>query len=303
MPVITLYRHGVTAGTPPSAKAGGGLRGEVTGWSESSTRSNRLFLYSVDETQLTGDGYALSLTVRDIPSSHADWHQLRKAFSKRLDRLGLIRMHWLTEWQRRGAPHLHAAVWFPFSDRSYLPAILRAWLDLARPFGALSRSQNVVPIHEAIGWFQYLSKHAVRGLRHYQRSAESIPVGWQKTGRMWGRWGSWPLKDRVRVSVSMPGYHRFRRLVRSWRIADARVALSAARRRVDLLQQYRPGLILEVDRRRLRDAAARVSSARGMLRCPDPRLSAVRGVSEWMPIDQQLDLLELLQQLGHTVDG
>ena len=44
-----------------------------------------------------------------------EWGQLRRAWIKRVNRLGAVRLHWIVEWQRRGAPHLHVAVYFPES--------------------------------------------------------------------------------------------------------------------------------------------------------------------------------------------
>jgi hypothetical protein len=113
MPVIQVYRHGMTAGVPPSMPPSPThRRGDVQGWSKNATRSNTRFLYSVDETKLTGHGCAVTLTIRDCPPSAQDWKRLREALFVRLRRMGLVRAHWLTEWQRRGVPHLHGALWF-----------------------------------------------------------------------------------------------------------------------------------------------------------------------------------------------
>lgn len=305
MPVLTVYRHGSTCGVPPALNTHPrAIRGEVGGWSDRSTRSNQRFLYSVDERELSGEGWALSLTVRDCPPDHAAWHKLRRAFSKRLERMGMIRMHWLTEWQRRGCPHLHAAIWFPDGEGiGARDGILYHWVTLARVFGAKPQAQHIKPIHDDIGWFQYLSKHAVRGLKHYQRSAESIPEGWQKTGRMWGRWGDWPTVEGIRLSMAMPGFHAFRRIVRAWRKADARAAVTGSTSWKDERGQR---FAFFDDQHRLRHlrrsgVLRRLQSARGMLRCTDPKLSAVRGVSEWLPIDITLDMLGQLHRLGFEV--
>ena len=113
MPTVKLYHHGATGGVAPTKNTHErSIRGDVEGWTASSTRSNTRFLYSVEHEKLYGIGFALSLTIRDCPESHDQWHKIRRAFLMRLSRMGLIRCHWLTEWQRRGCPHLHAAVWF-----------------------------------------------------------------------------------------------------------------------------------------------------------------------------------------------
>lgn len=191
MPVLTEYRHGLTMGNPPGRNDHQrAKRSTVEGWTDASTRRNTRFLYSVDERKLTGHGFGLSLTVRDCPPTGAAWKQLRERFVKRLRRMGMIRMHWLTEWQRRGCPHMHAAVWFDEGLRDRDPmamaTIVDHWVALAAEYGAGPRGQHVAQITDSVGWFQYLSKHAVRGLGHYQRSADGIPPGWERTGRMWG---------------------------------------------------------------------------------------------------------------------
>ena len=63
MPVLTEYRHGMSMGIPPGRNTHvRAKRDTVEGWSDSSTRRNTRFLYSVDERKLTGHGFALSLT-------------------------------------------------------------------------------------------------------------------------------------------------------------------------------------------------------------------------------------------------
>lgn len=236
-----------------------GKREAVSGWTDRSTRSNTRFLYSVDERLLSGHGFALSMTVRDCPPTADDWRVLRETFLKRLRRMGMVRGHWLTEWQRRGCPHMHAAIWFDAElaqrDPFAMHTIKQHWVDLASVYGAGLRGQHVALIEDSIGWFQYLSKHAVRGLKHYQRSSDSMPEGWTTSGRMWGHVGEWPLVDSLRLELDHAGFAAFRRIVRGWRIADARAS---------------------GDRHRIR-------SARLMLNCNDRNLSAVRGLSEWFP--------------------
>ncbi|MFO5855242.1 hypothetical protein, partial [Klebsiella pneumoniae] len=39
-------------------------------------------------------------------------------------------------------------------------------------------------------------------VKHYQRTADSIPEGWQKkTGRVWGKVGHWPVQEKVRINL------------------------------------------------------------------------------------------------------
>jgi hypothetical protein len=282
MPVLTVYRHGMTAGVPPMKNNHlRAKRGEVGGWSEGAARRNVRFLYAVEETKLEGDGYAVTLTLRNCPPNATAWHRMRRAWIERMRRAGMVSLHWVTEWQRRGVPHLHGAVFMP--KNAYTPAEFRAfavgaWLAVSAEYETRERGQHVHPITGAVGWFQYLSKHAARGVAHYQRSSENIPAGWKsKTGRMWGHVGDWPARPSVRFNLQDQhgdrGYFAYRRMVRGWRVADARAGN---------------------DRRRQR-------SARTMLRCDDLALSRVRGVSEWVPEPVSMAMLANLAGRGFSV--
>lgn len=252
-------------------------RQAVEGWTNASTRRNTRFLYAVDERKLTGPGLALSLTIRDCPPSADDWTRIRNAFFDRLRRIGLTRAHWLTEWQRRGVPHMHAAIWFSpealAADPFLMDTVRTHWCDVATAYGAGPRGQHIAPIADAIGWFQYLSKHAVRGLSHYQRSPDGIPTGWTKTGRMWGHLGDWPLIEPVRYTVHNDAFWAYRRMVQRWRLADARAS---------------------GDR-------SRVRAARRMLQCSDRSAGSVRGVGEWIGSDQTQQFLRHLASMGHEI--
>jgi hypothetical protein len=277
MPTVTVYHHGTTGGVPPTVNNHKrAKRGECEGWTYSSIRSNTRFLYSVDESGLSGTGFALTLTLKDCPPSHEVWHTMRTNLLKRLRRLGLVRSHWLTEWQRRGVPHLHAAIWLdcdPSDFGRYKAVIMGAWLDISAPYRSITRSQNIVPIRDSVGWFKYLSKHASRGLHHYQRSSDSIPEGWKKTGRMWGYTGDWSVREPVAFNLDNSAWAAFRRIVRGYRTADARASGNASR----------------------------IHSARHMLTCHDKNLSTVRGISEWMEEGTQLQIMAHLRAQGYAV--
>ena len=129
-----------------------------------------------------------------------------------------------------------------------------------------------------VGWFQYLAKHAARGVKHYQRTADSIPPEWQrKTGRVWGKVGDWPVQEKVRINLQDQhgdgGWFAYRRLVRSWRLADARSA----------------------------GDAYRIRSARAMLQCPDQVRARLIGYSEWMPYEVQMALIGNVASRGYSV--
>jgi hypothetical protein len=278
LPTISAYQSGSTAHIP-----NGGVslhkrakRGTVQGWTRESVRRHTKWLYSIDVNQLGGFGYAFTGTLRDCPASSDDFHRVRRNYFDRLTRLEAVRLHWVIEWQRRGVPHVHMAVYFDHELSAAEQFRLKDhWVALCEPYGASHAAQYVLPISGPAGWLQYLSKHAARGAAHYQRAGK--PSGWEKTGRLWGHEGQWPAEDPMRFDVPRGAYFRYRRLVRSWRLADARMEKDPDTRR------------------------RRIKSARGMLRCNDQALSQVRGISEWIDQDTLLGFLALLANDGHEV--
>lgn len=186
--------YGVAPMQNPSCRA---PRDVIVGWSSGAARRNLHFLQSIDERRLTGIGWALTLTVRDCPESPELWHRLVRDYFQQVGRalgtfgLKLDRYHYVTEWQKRGVPHLHGAVYISGEFLNAPGFLKRTWLQYAGRYGASSLGQYVLPVAGAVGWFQYVSKHAARGIKHYQRSSKAIPDAWQSgTGRMWGKGGT-----------------------------------------------------------------------------------------------------------------
>jgi len=280
MPVLRVYHHGTTAAAGNMPNPSPPKRGKVIGWSPAAARRNVRFLYGIRADELSGHGFAVTLTLRDCPTSHDEWHALRIAYMHRLRRMGMIRSHWVTEWQRRGVPHLHLAVWFPDPETSdqasaIVAGLTRHWLEAgAADLGSQERGQHVARIDGAVGWFQYVSKHAARGAKHYQRDPEALPQQWEKTGRLWGHTGDWPRDDAMKFDVSKPAFFAFRRIVQRWRLADARAS---------------------GDRGRIR-------AARRMLQASKRTIGEVRGVSEWVPMEMQTRIVVHLAAQGHEVD-
>lgn len=307
MRTIKVYRHGCTLGTAPLKNDHlREKRSTVSGWSHGATRRNTAFLRSVVEPELSTDSqgqplraYAVTLTLKDCPATSDDWHKLRKAFLMRLSRAGLYRSHWVTEWQRRGVPHLHGAFWVPMDVMPW--QIIRHWLELTSSSGASDRGQFITPITDAVGWFKYLAKHASRGVSHYQRNPMNIPPEWRKkTGRVWGKTGDWPVRDAIAVELDDQAYFALRRLLKHWRHADARASVPES---VSLAVRKQPELSACPPHVQLRASGAlrRVVQARRMLTCGCPRLSAVRGASEWLPEEVQLIALDWLRSEGYSV--
>jgi len=255
VPRVTVLPNGVTASIPRrgSMKSEASKRGQVRGWSAQSAARLRRWFYSVDGDRLDGQGFALTLTVRDLPPSARDWTETRERFLKRIRRAGMTRGQWLTEWQRRGVPHLHGCVFFP-SDLEVSEELLRGhWLASADSWRPGHSAQHVTPLWGLPGWLQYQAKHSSRGVRHYQRA--SVPEAWQNgTGRLWGVVGEWPTREEA-VDVDLMTFWRFRRLMRGWMLGQARQ---------------------DGDDRR-------AAWVRGMLRDPDEARSRVRAVGEFCP--------------------
>lgn len=277
MPTAAVYPAGGTTYMPGggTSKHERGKRTEIHGWAPSSVRRQRNFLYSVQVDQLTGYGYAITLTMRDTPKSAVELAALISALMDRYRRMGMIRLHWVIEWQARGTPHLHMAVYMPQELPKRGWELVEHWLAVSEPYGASWASQDVKPIETAGGWLQYLAKHAARSVKHYQR--HGMPPGWEKTGRLWGHRGDWATAEPMRFDIDRAGWFRLRRLIRAWRLADARAERDPATR------------------------AARIASARRMLSHRTPEVSQVRGTSEWVPEGVYLRFLGLLADQGHTV--
>lgn len=274
MPSMRLYQNGLTAymgGTGDHVRA---PRGEVVGWSDAAARRQTRWLWKIDAPALTGYGFAVTLTMTHTPDTAAEFHRLRRAWIKRAERHGAVRIHWVIEWQRRGTPHIHAAVYFD-EAQAQSPAFLAVdWCAIAEPYVAELWSQTVKPITGVGGWLKYLSKHAARGARHYQRQGH--PDGWQKTGRLWGYCGQWPVIEPMELpDLSNREFYRVRRIVRAWAVADARKAGDWKRVRY------------------LRRAGR-----------PDTeKMSRCAGVAEWIPEDVSLRLVDLFERENRAPQG
>lgn len=265
MPVLTVYHGGLKMGCAPFPEKNmhqRAKRGEVAGWTAGASRRNTAFLQSVRPADLTGYGWAVTLTLRHCPPAAADWGGLVESWLDRIRKMrGFIRLHWVVEWQARGVPHLHACVYFEEPDRPR--QVLAAWLDLSRDYGSMPSGQHMAAITSTGGWLRYLAKHAARGQKHYQRQRHQLPSGWTTTGRLWGKRGKWPVSQALRLQIDDRAFYRLRRVVRGLYRAHARAVGSA-------------GLIV---------------AARRYLRCTYKPASRVRGCAAWADGSQVVDVL------------
>jgi len=274
MPKITIMPDGCKAAKAAGMNRKPLKRDKATGWSTGSARRNADFLMSIDAFALgRGTSLSVSLTLgRELAITPQVFTAMRKSFFMRLRRMGLVRLHWLTEFQRDGTPHLHMMVYFPPTDDwlSLCERVRNHWLSVAVATGAERAGQHVVPVSHLKGWKIYLAKHGARGVNHYQRK---MPAGWEEPGRMWGYLGEWPTR-RLELETDDETFFRFRRFVRSWRVSQAR---RAVRRDPDS-----------------RSARRQLLAARRSLVEGEPGSSArstFRGLSQWLPEALAVDFL------------
>lgn len=221
MAKLSIFPGGSSGGFPgPGHRLTDTTRGEVKGWTPGSSRRLVAWLWSVNVDALSrDDGWAVTLTVGETPPSAEEWQACRDKLLRKLRALGVELVHWVVEWTARGRPHLHMAVYGPGRLDAH---ILSAWLLVVDSMGwpASTKAQHIVPITGTSGWLQYVSKHAARGVAHYQR--QGAPPGWEKTGRLWGHSGEWPLEVPIEVELERVQFHRYRRLARAWQRARMR---------------------------------------------------------------------------------
>lgn len=274
MPKITIMPDGCKAAKGAGMNRNPIKRQKATGWSTGSARRNSDFLMSIDALALRdGEALSVSLTLgRDLTINPKTFTKMRNAFLERLRRMGLIRLHWLTEFQRDGTPHLHMMAYFASSPDALAlcQRVCNHWLSVAAATGAQRSGQHVVPVTHLKGWKIYLAKHGARGVKHYQRK---MPAGWEEPGRMWGYLGEWPTR-KIELETDADTFFRFRRFVRAWRVSQAR---RAVRRDPDS-----------------RSARRQLVAARRSLVEGEPGSSgwtSVLGVSQWLPEALAVDFL------------
>jgi hypothetical protein len=213
-----------------------GKRGACSGWTRGAVLRNADFLGSIVPEELTGVGVACSLTVLDCPPSPEAWQDARRAFIRRLERMGLVRFHWLTEWQLRErsgggpVPHLHCILFFKEGASSALAGwVIKHWLEVTSDWRSSGYGQDAKGVTDKIqGWLQYLSKHGSRSVSNKQRIAGMIPDAWSTAGRLWGKGGDWPTSS-VAVLADDRTFFLYRRLMRNHAKAAARERLRKAR--------------------------------------------------------------------------
>lgn len=298
MPNLTLMPNGINA-----AFAGGNSspekRGVIRGLSASAARRHQNALRSVDGSQLYGAPFTFTLTVRDVPESAEAWDRAKRALWKRFTRAGAIRVHWCLEWTRRGRPHLHGIAFFPTHNgrpgrvvhspegplwELVLPCMIPAWWQqIACKWGVSLNAQHAsVRASAEKAWFRYMSKHASRGVGHYQRQADAVPEGWRTTGRMWGTFGCpWPLRAEKQALKTWE-FHRLRRQARAYARSVAVTHIRKGEATADP----------KLSKKLIRQGKATLRYLGNLSRICDPVRSARFPVSEWIPLEVSSLMLE-----------
>lgn len=270
MPVLSVYTNGTSASVLSGLAPAIAPRGNAQGWTPGAARRNDQFLQSIDFSSLSGEPWALTLTIPaegagkgHVPDS-GEFHAMLRAMLERLRRMGAIRWHWVIEMTRRHTPHTHLSVWLPGTAPDRELKIRVAWAKITAKHGlAVSQRAQCVKRMTSTGWAQYTSKHGARGVKHYQRERAALPEGWrERPGRMWGYGGEWPSpaeRQPLRRELGQRAFWRYRRLVRSWCLSNARRTKN--------------------DRLRKRY----IRQARHMLACSHRKLSPVKPINVWVP--------------------
>jgi len=225
-------------GSNAQEQDGGGIRGEVVGFSRASRKRLLEFMAKVRyDTQLI----FLTLTYPDhFPQSEDAWEAHFEAFRRRFERrFPQWRCIWRKEMKMRKsgdfkgffAPHWHFLVW---SDSSGNPT---TWEVMVESYGkkvkkTVSGLSEIVEDWALLAWSQIVAsddmKHkiygcfacAVRNRRHaYSYVSKYIAKEDDDNlavGRRWGRIGTFDTSESDSVVLSKKEYIEYRRLVRSF---------------------------------------------------------------------------------------
>jgi len=154
----------------------GGTRGAIAGLSRQSRL--RLMHYARNLRQLT---HMLTLTYPGVFTNDGrrvkrDWAAFRKWLRRAYPELGGL---WILEFQRRGAPHLHAFLNgpIPYSD------VANRWYEIVGSGDERHRvaGTRIESLRMPTAVASYAAKYAAK------LEQKDVPVAFYEVGRMWGR--------------------------------------------------------------------------------------------------------------------
>ncbi|HAI14386.1 MAG TPA: hypothetical protein DCM28_21965 [Phycisphaerales bacterium] len=166
---------------PTSVKAGGGIRGEVKGFSKNARRRLIRKVGSIDRDAIKQMPIFITLTYPGIwPNDPKVWKKHLDTWSKRLKRrYPKACAIWKLEPQKRGAPHYHLIVLnVPHISKNWLA---ESWYEVVGSGDDkhLRAGTRVETIRTWRGCMSYAAKYTAKVI-------EELPEGWEKVGRMWG---------------------------------------------------------------------------------------------------------------------
>lgn len=183
---LRVVRQGVANIVPPK----GYVRGEIQGFSPEASR--RLKEFCMTQCVCERVVWAFTFTVRrDI--SATDWRSALKRFRMALKYQGWAGV-WRVELQRRGVPHIHAAMWLP-EDVGW-KAVRDLWLSATRQEDDREARRHAVlgkpiPAAKEAGWTVYQALH--------NGKHKESQLGWR--GKQWGVWGRDMFTPRAPLEV------------------------------------------------------------------------------------------------------
>jgi hypothetical protein len=167
----------IKRGVPWSdARRGGGGRGAILGLSRQSR--GRLLHYARNLPQLT---HMLTLTYPGVFTDDGrrvkrDWAAFRKWLRRAHPAIGGL---WILEFQRRGAPHLHAFINGPIPREE----VSRRWYEVVGSGDErhLRAGTKIEALRKPTAVASYAAKYAAK------LEQKEVPREFRRVGRMWGR--------------------------------------------------------------------------------------------------------------------
>jgi hypothetical protein len=215
-------------------RQGGGVRGEVRGWSAASRRRCLFGVGTIPfhklRRKLGGSWVFLTLTYGEDPGPDV-FRRDRKVFLDRLRRrLGGERLFWKVEFHqhwRGGVPHLHVLTWVPWSEKDrHSLAEFRAWLweswkgTTGRPWRV---DASLCDVRDTAMYLAFDMAKWEKGQQY------RVPASWQHVGRWWAFRGLYADWSTFRLDAGT--YRKVHRLVRRYRQANAPRKIKCGRNR------------------------------------------------------------------------